>query len=126
MSSQEDTFFWISPPETTGTFAVIGEATGVAADNYDWVSALGTTDAPKGSCWLYLEAATYDVFVRFKATTAAAATTANNGVIIPADEPGRYFFVNPDRHGVIDHISPGGTGRLKVQVSSPMAHRNKV
>src|SRR5687768_6204306 len=116
MSVQEKLFFDIQPPTVSTVDAehqVLSTATGAAAANYDWVTALGTA-APKGTVYLLLEALTQDVYVRFKPTTSAAGTTTANGLIIKAGEPGRAFYVDPIKHKVIDMIA-GGVGSLKVQ-----------
>lgn len=117
-------FFNITPPETSGTHQVLSVATSGAAANYDWATALGT-DVPKGSVFITLEASGFDVFVRFKATTAAAGTTVVNGLLVKADQPGRTWKVNPARHGVIDMIADG-VGTLQVHVSSPIMERNTI
>ncbi len=125
MAGQVDVFFYISPPSVStvdGEHQVLSTTTGASAANYDWVTALGTS-APKGAVMLTLEASTKDVWVRFKPTTATAGTTVTNGLLIKADQPGRTFYVNPQRHGVIDAIA-SGTGTLQVQVSSPIGQRN--
>ncbi len=126
MAGQVDVFFYISPPSVAGVDAehqVLSTTTTNTAANYDWVTALGTA-APKGAVMLTLEASTKDVWVRFKPTTAAAGTTATNGLLIKADQPGRTFYVNPQRHGVIDQIASAASGTLQVQVSSPIGQRN--
>jgi hypothetical protein len=127
MASPLEAFFAICAPTVSSVDAehqVLSVATSGAAANYDWVTALSTS-APKGSVMLTLEASTKDCYVRFKPTTAAAGTTAVNGLLVKADQPGRTFYVNPDRHGVIDVIATG-VGTLQVQVSSPLVQRNKI
>lgn len=124
----EDAFFFIHPPTVSsddGEHQVLSTATNTSAANYDWVTALGTS-VPRGSCFLLLEASTRDVYVRFKPTTAAAGTTVTNGILIKADQPGRVFHVNPNRHKVIDAIAVGGAGTLQVQVCSPVTMRNYI
>ncbi len=137
MSTQEDVSYWITPPTAaTGVggdanHQVLSTTTSSGAANYDWATALGS-NRPQGAVFILLEASTKDVYVRFKsgppntasASVPAAATTVTNGLIIKADQPGRRFYVNPETHGVIDHIATG-TGTLQVQVSSPIGARNK-
>lgn len=130
MATAEDLFFYICPPTVVGVdpaHQVLTVATSGSAANYDWRDALGqTTNAPKGSVMLLLEASTKDVYVRFKAglptVVTAAATTIVNGLLIKADQPGRVFHVNPELHGCIDFIATG-VGSLQVQVSSPVGMR---
>jgi len=127
MSIAENIFFFISAPTVSTEDAahqVLSTATGAAAAAYDWVAALGT-DAPKGTVFLLLEASTEDVYVRFREDTSAAGTSAVNGLLIKADQPGRVFYVNPARQGVIDHIATG-VGTLQVQVASPIGQRNNI
>jgi hypothetical protein len=122
-----DIFFWVYPPTASGiddNHKVLSTATSSAAANYDWVTALGTA-APPGTVMLTLEATTQDCWVRFKPTTSAAGTTTTNGLIIKAGQPGRSFYVNPAKHGVIDVIA-AGVGSLQVQVSSPVGIRNTI
>jgi hypothetical protein len=119
MSLQEDQFFGICPPTLSTVDAkhqVLSVVTGAAAANYDWVTALGTS-APEGSVMLLLEASTTDCWVRFKPTTAAAATTVTNGLLVKAGQPGRVWLVSPVSHKVIDVIATGA-GTLQVQVAS--------
>ncbi len=132
MATPENMFFYICPPTVSSVdpaHQVLSVATSGAAANYDWNNALGlTTNAPKGSVMLLLEASGFDCFVRFKAglpaTAASAGTTILNGLIVKAGQPGRCFHVNPELHGVVDFIA-AGAGTLQVQVSSPIGMRNK-
>ena len=130
MATAEDLFFYISPPTVAAidpAHQVLTVATSGTAANYDWNTAL-STNAPKGSVMLLLEASTEDVYVRFKAglptVVTAAATTVVNGLIIKADQPGRVFHVNPELHGTVDFIATG-VGTLQIQVGSPIGFRNK-
>ncbi len=119
MSLQEDQFFGICPPTVStvdGKHQVLSVATSTSAANYDWVTAL-STNAPEGSVMLLLEASANDCFVRFKPTTATAATTIVNGLLVKAGQPGRVFLVSPVSHKIIDVIA-AGTGTLQVQVAS--------
>ncbi len=125
MATQEDLFFYISPPSVSSVDAlhqVISEATSGSAANWDWVTELGGLSVIQGSAMVTLEALTTDCYVRFKPTTAAAGTTTLNGLLIKADQPGRPFYVNPVSHKVIDMIATG-VGTLKLQVSSPIGAR---
>ena len=115
-------FYINKPPTDAGPFRVISEAVDATAENVDWVGLL-TTDAPKGECWLTLEALSQDIYVRFKRTASAAATTANNGRIIKAGAPGVSFYVGVDSHRYIDAIAAAAGGVLKFQVSSPIGSR---
>lgn len=120
-------FYIIEPPEDATVSpggAVITNATGAAAANFTWVANLGA-NAPNGACFVTLEASTTDCWVRFKPTATAAATTTTNGLIVKAGQPGRPFWVNPSRHGVIDVISTG-VGSIQLHVSSPIGNRNTI
>jgi hypothetical protein len=119
-------FHVLAPTDSTVDPAhqVLSVVTGAAAANYAWVTALGA-NAPKGTVMLLLEASATDCRVRFKPTTSTAATTATNGLLVKAGVPGRVFYVNPDKHGVIDVIATGA-GTLQVQVASPIGLRNTV
>ncbi len=116
MASKFELYFDRKPPAESGTYAVQSVATGAAANLL--VTTALSTDAPKGPVWLALEAVTYDVHVRFKATATSAATTASNGLLIKAGEPAVMFGVDLVQLPYIDHYSPGGAGVLKVQVAS--------
>lgn len=121
----EKTYFINLPPGASAEdpdHQVVSAATSAAAANFDWVSALGA-NAPKGKCFVTVEALTQPVYVRFKdrATAAAAATTTSTGRIIPAGSA-VSFYVQPKKHGIIDHIA-GGVGTIKVYVSSPIGDR---
>lgn len=118
-------FFINKPPTDAGQYRVLSEGIDASAENYDWVTALGT-DAPKGECWLTVEALAQDIYVRFKATSSAAGTTANNGRIIKAGAPGVSFYVSPKSHRYIDAIAAAAGGTLKVQVSSPIGARHDI
>lgn len=124
----EKLYFINLPPSASGEDAehqVVSAVTGAAAANFDWVSALGAS-APKGKCFVTVEALTTLVYIRFKdrVTAAAAGTTATNGRIIPAGTA-MSFWVQPKKHGIIDHLSTGA-GNIKVYVSSPINDRTDV
>jgi hypothetical protein len=116
-------FYINKPPTDVGQFRVLSDAVDAAAENIDWVTALGA-DAPKGECWLTLEALSQDIYVRFKGTATAAGTTANNGRIIKAGAPGVSFYVGSTSHRYIDAIAAAAGGTLKYQVSSPIGSRS--
>lgn len=118
--NQTDRYFKVLAPEVSGEQQVLSNATGAAAVNYDWVAALGAS-APKGPVYLYVEAVTQAVTVRFK-NTGAAGTTVNNGVTIPAGAS-KVFWVDPTLHNIVDNIA-GGVGVIKIQVVSKIGARS--
>ncbi len=124
MASKYELYYDRKPPAESGVYAVQSVATGAAA-NLLVTTALSTA-TPKGPVWLALEAVTEDVHVRFKATASAAATTANNGLLIKAGQPAVMFGVDLAQLPYIDHYAPGGAGVLKVQVASQPYSRSTV
>lgn len=110
-------------PTKTGEHAVIAKTTGAAAA-WDWVTDLSTS-YPKGTVFVCLEANTYDCYVRF-GPTSTTATTADNGLLVSCTQPGRKFFVDPTQHKYIDVYSPGGAGKLKLQVCSKLESRSVI
>ena len=122
--NQTDRFFQILPPEVAGENMVISATTAAAAANWDWVTDLGAS-YPKGTVFVLLEANTSDCYVRFKAAGDTAATTALNGLLIKADQPGRPFWVDPTLHRFIDHVALAA-GALKLQVASKMGARKEI
>lgn len=133
MGLPSELFYNIRPP-TVSTYEprhqVLSAVSGAAAANYDWNAALVAANAaPEGSVMVRVEASSRDTFIRFKPTAthtalAAAGTTATNGLLIKADQPGQTFYVNPLSHGTIDFIAPAGAGTIQIQVSSPIGTRN--
>lgn len=108
----------VHPPTVAGDDAVHqvqSAVTGAAAANMSWAAAIATAGW-NGKVWITVEAVTTPVYVRFKATTAAAGTTTSNGIGIAAGDSKR-FLVDTIKHAVIDHIS-SGAGVIKVQVDS--------
>lgn len=108
----------IHPPTVAADDAihqVQSAVTGAAAANFDWGAAIAAAGW-NGKVWITVEALTTPAYVRFKATTAAAATTTSTGMLIPAGGT-RRFLVDTIKHKVIDHIS-SGAGEIKVQVDS--------
>lgn len=121
----EKLYFIILPPSVSGVDAehqVVSAVTGAAAASFDWITALGTA-APKGKCFITVEALTTPVYVRF-GPTSTTATTTSNGRVIPAGSVAS-FWVDPVKHRFIDHIS-SGAGVIKVQVSSQIGDRRDV
>jgi hypothetical protein len=110
------------PPKKTGTHQTLQTATSAAAAAYDWVGALGA-DAPKGKCWIRLEAITTPAYVTFGATSTTTTTTTTGWHIAAGDD--EYWYVDPVKDRYIDVISTGA-GTLKVQVCSPIGERRAV
>jgi hypothetical protein len=105
---------------------VLSHITSSSASNYAWSDALTTAVAPvQTTVMLVVEASSADCWVRFKPTSSTAATTVTNGLRVKADQPGRVFYVNPTRHGVLDVIATGA-GTVQVQVASCPGARNYI
>lgn len=120
----------VLPPGASGEDAghsVYSSATGAAAANFDWVTAMGA-NAPQGSVNLTVQSQTFDAYIRFKTNNpaAGAATTATSGMLVKAGGSPVTFKVNPLRHAIIDSIAPGGAGSIQVYVSSQILERNKI
>ncbi len=125
MDSAQRQFYRRCPPTVAGMHIVQTDATAVTADNFNWTTALASAGVlPAGPVWLELEAVTETAWIRFKASATAAATTTDNGAILPVGQP-RHFLVSPKLLPVIDHIA-AGTGSLKVQVVSKMVEREDI
>lgn len=108
----------IHPPTVSSDDAVHqvqSAVTGAAAANFDWGAALVAAGI-RGKVWITVEALTTPVYIRFKPTSSAAATTTTNGRGIAAGASQR-FWVDTIKHTVIDHIS-SGAGNIKVMVDS--------
>lgn len=119
----EKLWFVNLPPTKSGDDAehqVLNTATSGSAADYDWVAALGAS-APKGKCFIAIEAVTQDLYVRL-GPSATTATTTSTGLLIKAGQPPVKFYVNPAKHNHIDHIA-AGAGVMKVQVCSPIGER---
>ena len=124
MSTKQDLFYSGIPPETTGAYIVQSFVTdNSAANNRDWITPLGT-DAPKGPCWVELQASGNDCFVRFKSSNAAAGTTITNGIRLGKLDKPTSFFLDPVKHAFIDVISTTGAGTLQVHMVSVIHQRN--
>ena len=123
MSGLAEKLYYVALPPTKAAddpeHQVQSAVTGAAAASFDWAGSLGA-NAPKGKCWVTVEALTTPVYVRF-GPTSTTATTTSNGIGIPAGTK-ESFYVNPIEHRYIDHIS-SGAGVIKVQVSSPIGER---
>ncbi len=126
MGLAEKLWYINMPPTVDGPQQVLSDTTGAAAVSFDWYDQLVTAEvAPKGKCFLLVEAVTEDVYLRF-GDSATTGTDATNGILVVAGSPGTKFYVNPIDHAYIDHIAPGGAGVLKVQVCSPIGERRIV
>lgn len=121
MASKYELYFDNKAPEVTGTYIVQKADTTNSAGNVAWATGL-STDLPKGPVWLELTALTKDVWVRFKATNATAATTTANGAYIPTGGT-KKFFVDCVRHAYADIIA-SGSGTVLFQVVSQQSGRN--
>lgn len=126
MSSQS-LFYRRLPPTASGEDAehqVLETATSnAAAASYDWVTALGAS-APKGKCWICVEALTNPAYVRFRSTSTADTTTTTGWHLNTTGAGMEYvWYVDPAKHRYIDHISSGGAGKLRLYVCSPIGER---
>lgn len=78
---------------------------------------------PDGKCWVTFEALTYDCYIRIGPATSSATTTAN-GLVIPSGQT-VSLYLNPEKDLYVDAYAPGGTGKLKWYVSSPVCERGR-
>lgn len=121
MSSRTELFFNILPPSNVaGPQQVQSVATGAAAGT-DLFASLAAGDQPAGKCFVCFEATGSDVYVRFGPSTSAG-TTAANGLIIVAGQPGRVFYMTPGKQQFVDAYSVAA-GVLKWQVCAPIGER---
>lgn len=111
-------FHTVFPPRATGKQLVQSIATAAAAADTPLWTGLGI-DRPSGKVYLMVESRTTDVFIKFKAADTAADCTANNGILVKADQPAMSFWVDSQIDNFVDFIAPGGAGFLKWYVSSP-------
>ncbi len=119
--TKTDLFFNITPPSNVaGPNQVQSAVTGAAAGNALFTS-LADAIRPHGKVFVCFEATGNDVYVRFGPATSAA-TTAANGLIVVAGQPGRVFYLTPGVHEFVDAFSVGA-GVLKWQVCSPIGER---
>jgi hypothetical protein len=117
-----DVFFSIIPPSNVdGPNEIQSSATGAAA-GVALFTGLAAADRPVGKVCVCFEALTADAYVRFGPATSAG-TTAANGAIVKAGEPGRVFVLDPDKHAYMDVFSAGGS--IKWYVCSPPGQRNR-
>lgn len=123
MSSSQDAFFRILPPSNVaGPNQVQSVATGAAAGVAVFTS-LADADEPKGKVMVCFEAVTSDCYVRFGPATSSG-TTASNGLIVKAGQPGRVFYLEPTSHAFMD-VFAAAAGTLKWQVCSPIGERTR-
>ncbi len=122
MSICSQLFFDILPPyNSTGPQQVQSVATGAAAGTALFTS-LSAANQPVGKVFVCFECTGNDCYIRIGPATSAA-TTAANGLIIVAGQPGRVFYLTPGVHNFVDAFSPAGAGVLKWQVCSPIGER---
>ncbi len=122
MSITKELFFNITPPYNVASTAnaVQSVATGAAAGTALFTS-LADAERPHGKVFVCFEATGNDCYVRFGPATSSA-TTAANGLIIVAGQPGRVFYLVPGKHEFVDAYATGA-GVLKWQVCSPIGER---
>src|SRR6187402_1184155 len=96
-----DQFFDITPPSNVaGPNQVQTSSTGAAAGVAVFTS-LDAAHQPVGKVMVCFEATTEDAFVRFGPATSSG-TTAVNGAIVKAGQPGRVFCLDPVKHAFMD------------------------
>ncbi len=118
-----DLFFTIVPPSNAaGPNQVQSNATGAAA-GVALFTGLAAANRPVGKVFVCFEAVTEDCFVRFGPATSSG-TTASNGLIVKAGQPGRVFWMDPTRHAFMD-VFAGAAGVVKWQVCSPPGNRDR-
>ena len=118
-------------PMDAGEYIGTATASGVAAANLDLNSVASfvgvvpagsaAADMAKGSRWVSLQARGGDIFIRFKTTATAAATTSgtgSNGLKIPQDQT-VHFYVDPVNRQFVDHIASVAGCTLFWWFSSP-------
>lgn len=121
MSITKELFFNITPPSNVASPNQVQSVVTGAAAGTDLFTGLAAADKPQGKVFVCFEATGNDVYVRFGPATSAA-TTAANGLIITAGQPGRVFYLVPGKHDFVDAYSVGA-GVLKWQVCSPIGER---
>jgi hypothetical protein len=117
MTTAFNSFYINLPPKASGKNAMQSAVTGVAAATAAVFTSLSDANQPKGKCWVTFESLTTDTYVMFKASGAAAVTTAT-GTLIAAGTK-ESFWLCQATDILVDHIAPSGAGRLKWYVSSP-------
>ena len=118
-----DMFFYIVPPSNVDSPNEVQSLVTGAADSQDLWSGLDAADIPPGSVFVCIEALTADCYVRF-GNTVTTGTTANNGLIVKAGQPGRLFYLNPTKHKYMD-VFAASAGVVKWQVCSPPGQRDR-
>lgn len=122
--SINDLFYRILPPtNVAGPNQVQTMTTGAAAGQAVFTG-LAAANRPCGKVYVCFEAVTEDCYVRFGPATSSA-TTATNGLIVKAGQPGRVFYLEPTAHAFMDVYAPGGAGSLNWQVCSPPGERSR-
>ncbi len=106
----------VLPPRSTGQQAVQSVATGAAAVK---TSIWSMSPAPEGKVMLTFEAGTTDCYIRLRGDAGAAGTTAANGMIVKAGQPGVTYWVDSLVDLFVDHLATGA-GTLKWYVASPV------
>lgn len=122
MTSAEKAYYIIHPPTddatTDGHQVMQTDTNAGAAKNSNLWSALQTAGfRPEGKTFVTFEALTADMFVRFKRTASAAATTSSNGLRIAAGTQ-KVFWLDPTKHLFVDTLG-SAAGSIKWYVSSP-------
>lgn len=118
MTSAEKAFFIILPPRNGAhPNQVQSDSVTTSAANTALWSGLAAADRPKGKVVVTFEARGADVYVRFKSSATAAATTTSNGLVIK-DGTKEIFYLDPTIHTHVDHIG-SAAGAIKWYVSSP-------
>lgn len=118
-TSGSKAFHTVLPPTGTSTANRFQSAT---TGNSAAANALftGLSDlAPEGKVYVYFEARTEDCYILLASSGSSPGVTADTGILVMADQPGIALWLDPDVHTYVEHIAPGGAGKLKWYVASP-------
>ena len=122
-----NTYAYVHPP-TVSTVDAVHQLLSYATTNANSISAPWVTDlstnAPAYKCFVTVEAKGSDAYVRFR-DSATTNTTATNGLLIKADQPGQSFYVDPIKHGFLDAIG-SAVGTVRIYVSSCPGERKTI